>query len=76
MYHIKWEIPSIGKVHDYIGDLDCISEICAYCYNLSSWDAFPNITSGWAKGQTETYHFPGTADTLTITALEDTFLPF
>ena len=76
MYHIVWKIPHLDIVHDFIDDIVKISEICAYCYDLFSWEAFPGITSGWAKGHTETYQFPGTQETMTITALEDTFLPF
>ena len=75
-YHITWEIPKINKIHDYDGSLDDLDSIFVYGYNMWPYEAIPEISSGMKKGQTASYNFPGTDEKITVTALEDTFLPF
>ena len=75
-YHITWEIPKINKIHDYDGTFDDIESIFVYVYNMWASDAIPELLYGMNKGQTASYNFPGTDESITITALESTFLPF
>lgn len=74
-YRMIWEIKDLDLTHDVIVDLDCIFSKCAYCYDCWASDILPGIVDNMKKGQTVSHTFPN-GDKMTVTALEDIFLPF
>lgn len=76
MYNVIWHIEALNKTHNDDCNITDISEIFAYCYNALIPNELRNILNNMKKGEKTTYNFPGTLDTMTITALEDTAIPF
>lgn len=74
-YHIVWEIVGIKTSEEDV-TFDEIVNVLVYCYNTSLSKVLPEVVNGMKKGETVSCTFPVSGDTITITALEDTFIPF